>query len=451
MQKIYGKTGNFKNLNMVKNILKIKLIIILLCFYSNLFSQKSTIYKVDKLLFNTCESDILISGIEKNENNYIINFTFKSNSDHPRYIKYQRISYDDNQLAKINEFPSKTEKSISAFDIYKFSLNIPISANYILFKNFQVSRAYISSEIHDFIIKLSANELPDYIKNDTKRIYDFSIYFKDIYQNNAVSNVDINIPVNNKKNLNKYALIFGNEDYKTYQKGLSAEANVEFAKNDAKIFKEYCEKTLGIPTENILLNLDADAKKMKTDIEKMFKIIKLIGKESELIFYYSGHGLPDEATKSPYLIPVDVAGTELNEALKLNDICRKFSETSCSKVTFFIDACFSGKARSNAPLISKRSISIVPNDLSINGNTIVFSATSNTLAAYPLKSEQHGLFTYYLLKKLQETSGNITYSEMFEYLSKKVGTESLKLLNAEQEPSINKSPDIENVWQNWKF
>ena len=31
-----------------------------------------------------------------------------------------------------------------------------------------------------------------------------------------------------------------------------------------------------------------------------------LGPDGELIFYYAGHGFPDEQTKEPYLIPVDV-------------------------------------------------------------------------------------------------------------------------------------------------
>ena len=56
-----------------------------------------------------------------------------------------------------------------------------------------------------------------------------------------VVDVDINIPVNNKKNPHRYALIIGNEDYSSFQTDLSSEVNVDYAINDAKVFSEYCD------------------------------------------------------------------------------------------------------------------------------------------------------------------------------------------------------------------
>jgi len=43
------------------------------------------------------------------------------------------------------------------------------------------------------------------------------------------------IPVNSKVD-NRYALIIGNEDYKSYQTTLSSEQNVDYAVNDATVF-----------------------------------------------------------------------------------------------------------------------------------------------------------------------------------------------------------------------
>ena len=53
--------------------------------------------------------------------------------------------------------------------------------------------------------------------------------------------VDSNIP-ENKKVANRYALVIGNQDYTSYQRTLSSEQNVDYAENDATIFKQYCSK-----------------------------------------------------------------------------------------------------------------------------------------------------------------------------------------------------------------
>ena len=46
------------------------------------------------------------------------------------------------------------------------------------------------------------------------------------------SDVDIDIPRVGTPDPNRYALIIGNEDYSTYQRGLQRESDVEFAIHD---------------------------------------------------------------------------------------------------------------------------------------------------------------------------------------------------------------------------
>ena len=60
---------------------------------------------------------------------------------------------------------------------------------------------------------------------------------------------------------------------------------------------------------NAHLLLDATAGEISQKIDLITKLASKSGEQAELIFYYAGHGLPDEETKTPYLIPVDVTGT----------------------------------------------------------------------------------------------------------------------------------------------
>ncbi|GIS07903.1 MAG: hypothetical protein CM15mP112_00150 [Flavobacteriales bacterium] len=56
---------------------------------------------------------------------------------------------------------------------------------------------------------------------------------------------------------------------------------------------------------------------MNQKIDLISKIVKKNGEDSELIVYYAGHGYPDELTKVPYLIPVDVSASNLSSAIKV--------------------------------------------------------------------------------------------------------------------------------------
>jgi len=262
------------------------------------------------------------------------------------------------------------------------------------------------------------------------------------------SAVDKNIPFISAVNNKKFALIIGNEDYAKYQTGLQTEMNVVFARNDASVFKEYVVRVLGFPEENVYLLQDATTGEMNQKLELISKLAIKTGSDAELLFYYAGHGLPDENTHTSYLIPVDVSGTNLYSAIKLADIYKKFSETGCKRITVLLDACFSGGGRESG-LLASRSILIKPSEEIISGNMVVFSATKGDQSAMPYRSEKHGLFTYYLLKKLQETSGNISYGNLADYLTKKVSLESLKINQKEQDPEVNVSKQVNDVWASW--
>ncbi len=264
------------------------------------------------------------------------------------------------------------------------------------------------------------------------------------------SAVDKNIPMNMTKHPYRYALIIGNEDYSRFQRGLDNESNVEFARNDAKIFKDYALKTLGVDEINAHLLQDATAGEIYQKIDLISKLASKSGDQAEILFFYAGHGLPDEATRAPYLIPVDVAGSNLNAAIKLEDIYKKFAGSGAGKVTVFMDACFSGGGR-DAGLIAARSVKVKPKKDLIQGNLVVFTASSGEQSAMPYEAEQHGIFSYFLFKKLQETKGEVSYGELADYISQNVSIESLRINQKEQDPAINVSPDVENIWRDWGF
>ncbi|MFA6402454.1 MAG: caspase family protein [Salinivirgaceae bacterium] len=262
--------------------------------------------------------------------------------------------------------------------------------------------------------------------------------------------IELEIPVSTTKNPNAYALIIGNEDYLSYQTGLKKEQNVEFAIRDANFFKEYCIKTIGIPEENILFYTNSGTVAMNQGISQINRIIKSMNGQAELLFYYAGHGYPDAKSDVPCLIPVDVTSSSMEYALPLNKIIESFSQYPSKKVILFLDACFSGGGR-NAGLMASRGVKIVPKNVSLTGNVVVFSASDENQSALPFEEQKHGLFTYYLLKKLQETKGEVTLLELDAYLAKQVSIKAAMINKQEQTPKTNFSPAITGSWENWKL
>jgi len=263
------------------------------------------------------------------------------------------------------------------------------------------------------------------------------------------SDVDKDIPVVASKNTNKVALIIGNEDY---SHAFNPESNVDFAGNDARIFSEYVKRVLGIPEKYVLLSVDATYMVMKAQIQRAIEIVKVMGPASELVFYYAGHGFPDQATKIPYLIPVDVSAATLTSAIKLADVYAQLSASGAGRVTVFLDACFSGGGRNMGP-VNARSVRMAPSseESMVSGNMIVFTASTGEQTAQALNREKHGLFTYYLLKKLKETSGNVTYGDLFEYILKNVQLDALTENNKPQVPVYISGDIVGEKWKTWKL
>jgi len=264
------------------------------------------------------------------------------------------------------------------------------------------------------------------------------------------SDVDKDIPISSVKNANRFALIIGNEDYHSYQPGLQSESDVSFAVNDATVFKEYCMKSLGIEERNIMLLTNATAAVMRQEIARICELVSLKGSAGEIFFYYAGHGFPDENSKEPYIIPVDVTAANLASAIKLYDLYKQLSSTGAGKVTVFMDACFSGGGR-DAGLMAARGIRVVPKKDVLTGNLVVFSATQNDQVALPYQEKQHGMFTYFLLKKLQETNAACTYSDLFNYIKNSVSEYSLRENKKSQTPSLSTSNEVLGTWEKWGF
>ena len=278
----------------------------------------------------------------------------------------------------------------------------------------------------------------------------------------SLSEVDIDIPISKRK-VNGYALIIGNEDYASYQSDLDVSQNVPFAAQDAESFKNYLNVMYGMPKENIILLINATYGEMSQSIAKFKKLMEFDGEKNNFIFYYSGHGMPDEKTNDPYIMPVDISGYTVNQAISLNKLLSDFSNANYNSCSLFIDACFSGVSRSPEPLIrvkgvgkwkikktksSTRSfynfdlITDSDNDLSdfVNPNIgkkmVLFSSSSGEETSLTDEKNQHGLFTFHLLKKLKESKGEITTDGLFKYVKNKVGVESIMKFNKQQTPEV---------------
>ena len=264
------------------------------------------------------------------------------------------------------------------------------------------------------------------------------------------SDVDRDIPLNNFSISNRYALIIGNEDYSSKQTHLSNEIDVEFARNDAETFNKYLVSFLGFKKDHVFLLKDATSGEINRELEKIVQLGKL-DLNSELVFFYAGHGLPEDETKTPYIIPVDVSNINLKEnGIALNTLYQKLASSDAKRITIFLDACFSGGGR-DLGLMATRGMRIKPSEVNSYGNMVIFSSSTGEERSLSFEEKQHGYFTYYLLKKLKETEGKLNYLELSKYLNKEVTKKTLIDKNIKQTPTNSISPSIIGKWESWSF
>lgn len=262
------------------------------------------------------------------------------------------------------------------------------------------------------------------------------------------SDVDKDIPLGNIESRNTYVVIIANEKYT--EQGVS---QVQFAQNDGKIFKDYCMRTLGVPLKNIKFIENATINQMRSSINWVCDMTNALDNEANVILYYSGHGVPDEKTGNAYLLPSDGIANDYRSAYSLDELYSQFGKLPTKKTMLFLDACFSGTTKEGKMMLAdSRGVAIKSKSTQPKGNMIVLSAAQGDETAFPYKKKKHGMFTYFLLKKLQETKGDVSLGELSSYINKNVSRNSVMEMGKKQTPSVSASVSFQNSdWKNLKL
>ena len=258
------------------------------------------------------------------------------------------------------------------------------------------------------------------------------------------SDVDKNIPEAKVSSDNTFAFIIANENY--------SDAPVPYSLNDGRMFKEYCQKALGIPAKNINLYEDATFGNIITAVEKMKQIADAYDGEASVIFYYAGHGFPDEKQSTAYLLPIDGNASDITTTgYSLAKFYQELSQMKLKSSIVFLDACFSGAKREDQMLSQARGVAIKVKEETPQGNMLVFSAAQGDETAHQMEEKHHGLFTYYLLKELQATSGDVDMGTLTDYVTKQVKRQSVVINNKKQTPTVIPSQALTDNWRNMKL
>jgi hypothetical protein len=229
------------------------------------------------------------------------------------------------------------------------------------------------------------------------------------------------------RNKRAVAVVIGNKDY------AGRIPDVDFALNDADAFKSFVMDVLGYDAENIIDLRDATQAQMmsafgnrETHEGDLWRYLDPKGR-SDVIVFYSGHGVPGLKDKRGYLLPVDANpnAPEIN-GYPVDVLFANLNKLKTKSVSVFLDACFSGDSEKGMLVRATSGISIAPKlPAKIStGMTIITAAQGDQVASWDFKAK-HGLFTKHLLDALygaadKDDVGNnddkIVLSEVSDYL-----------------------------------
>lgn len=335
--------------------------------------------------------------------------------------------------------------------------SIELSPTTILGHHVFASEVNVNGKVRHALYTGEVRRMPSYINIGNCNEYGFSAStvekstvgrVLDIDYDYKTSGVDSLIPSGYAVRNNTYALIIGNQNYRFV-------SDVPYAIHDARVFAEYCQKTLGIPAGNIHVSEDA-TKQMILEEELQDWVGSIPDREDKnLIVYYAGHGVPDVKNKNKaYLLPTDVRGTSPQRGIALDEFYGKIGDLAFNQTSVFLDACFSGVNRENEGVTEGlRAVEIAAEETSLSeGSVVVFSAAQGNETAQGYPEQGHGLFTYYLLKEIQDSEGMITFGALADRIKSNVSQQAVQLkMRKSQTPATNASEQISDTWRNLRF
>ena len=257
---------------------------------------------------------------------------------------------------------------------------------------------------------------------------------------NRKSDIDVDLPVTTDNNEFTLALIISNENYRFVDK-------VNYALADGKSMANYCRQVLGIPKKNIFHINDASYLEMESEIRTFCELTREYADSAHIIVYYSGHGVPNIETQEAFMLAVDGSPLTMIGTIKLDKLYDSLAATNVRSVNVFLDCCFSGASKSGNMLAEARGTAIKPKANEPRENMVVMTACSGDEIAFHYNDQRHGMFTYFLLKKLKETQGNAPLGELFEYVQSNVRRQSLHDKKRKQIPNVEYAPSMSLSWQ----
>lgn len=203
----------------------------------------------------------------------------------------------------------------------------------------------------------------------------------------------------------KLALVIGNNDYR------SPLARLEGAGRDAEAVAAALRQQ-GYQVDHLA---DADRSSM---IASLNHLVRTAEPDDSVIVFYAGHGYIHPGSSVGYWIPTSGAVDDPRGWLSNVDIARFLANIPARQQLLVSDSCFSG-ALTREGVAAEQRTDLNRNAILMRRSVVALSSGGEEVVA-DSTLDGHSPFTYYLLRQLEETKGEIPARDMLLAIRDKV-------------------------------
>lgn len=242
---------------------------------------------------------------------------------------------------------------------------------------------------------------------------------------------------------NRWAVVIGISKYLNADRGIP---QLQFAHRDAIAFMDFLQSPQGggfaSSNTKLLINEQATTRNIRS---ALFTFLKQAGKDDLVLIYFAGHGAPEMGRPDNlYLLSYDTDVDDMaSTAFPMWDMETALKRyITAERVVVFADACHSAGVGGEAGFRSVGNTNLINTYLSNlqktkPGRVTITASEANELSREGKQWDNHGVFTYYLLKALKggadpDGNGIVTITEAFNYVNNKVRRST----NSQQHPNI---------------